>query len=248
MKTENPIDSLFQQKLEGHQMKASQQVWEKVAAAQASPAKKLGLAFFIRAASVALIIGLSGLFYFNNNAERLMNLRMERDVAPGLETNFNPTQQTIDITSQSQFLDQSDPKEVPKKAAVKKAKKQALKPAKKTKARVIPILKTFTANPYLALNDTEMPGAEILGMEEVEVLRKSTGRVKIKVQLPVLKAYYGPDTTAPKSAELGERLWAYASNQLDRIVAGERPTLPTTKPEITIPLPDFINRQFSKAK
>jgi hypothetical protein len=248
MKTENPIDSLFQQKLEGHQLKASEQVWKKVAAAQSSPAKKLGLAFFMRAASVALLIGLSGLFYFNNNTARLMNLRMERDLVPEVQTDFNPTQQTIEITSQSPLLDQSDPKEVPKKAVAEKPKKQVLKPAKKTKARVIPILKTFTANPYLALNDTEMPGAEILGMEEVEVLKKGTGRVKIKVQLPGLKAYYGPDTTAPKSAELGERLWAYASNQLDRIVAGERPSLPTTKPEITIPLPDFINRQFSKAK
>jgi hypothetical protein len=248
MKTKNPIDSLFQQKLEGHQLKASDQVWEKIAAAQASSSKKLGLVFFMRAASVALLIGLSGLVYFNNNTERLMNLRIEQYLVFSPETNPNPGQQISVTSNNPQLLEQSDPKGTPKKASTSKPKKEAIKPLKKTKARVIPILKTFTADPYLALNDAEIPGAEVLGMEETEVLGKNAGRVKIRVHLPELKGYYGPDTTAPESAELGERLWAYASNQLGRIVAGERPSLPTTKPEITIPLPDFINRQFSKTK
>jgi hypothetical protein len=125
-----------------------------------------------------------------------------------------------------------------------------VEPAKKStkKPRVIPALITYSPDPFLALNDAKVPSAAILGMEEAEPLKLEKSRVKIRVHLPEVKGYYGPDTTQTESAELGGRLWAYASNQFDRIVAGEKPSLPKTKSKISIPLPDFINRQFANSK
>jgi len=250
MKTNNPIDSLFQQKLGGHQMEATDKVWEKIAAKQSAPSKKLAPIFYLKAASVVLLIGLSSLMYFNNNAERLMNLRIERKDPSGPEL----SKQQIAAQIISAVIDEpendpreTEPKETPKKTATKEPKSTPVKASTK-KSRVIPILKTFNADPYLALNEVDALGAEVLGMEEPEVLTKAPSRVKIKVHIPELKGYYGPDTTQLESAEIGERLWAYASDQFDRIVAGERPSLPKTKSELSIPLPDFINRQFANAK
>jgi|GEM_PF-1374811 len=250
MKTNNPIDSLFQQKLGEHKMEASEQVWENIAAQQAAPGKKLAPIFYLRAASLALLIGLSSLVYFNSNSERLMNLRIERDNAnvPELTTKQNPAQ-AISTTLEGPETEpkQKDPKENPKNPTAKDPQSTPAKVSPK-KARLIPVLKTFNADPLLALNETEAPGAEILGMEEPEHLTKQPGRLKIKVHIPEVKGYYGPDATEAESAELGQRLWAYATNQFDRIVTGERPTLPKANPEFSIPLPDFINRQFANSK
>ncbi len=231
-------------------MEASEQVWEKIAAQQATPRKKLAPIFYLRAASLALLIGLSSLMYFNNNSERLMNLRIEREdpTGPELITKQNPAQSlSTTLDAPETEPKQTEPKESPKKPAAKEPKSTPAKTNAK-KAKLIPVLKTFNADPLLALNESEVPGAEILAMEEPEVLTKEPGRLKIKVHIPEVKGYYGPDTTQSESAELGERLWAYASNQFDRIVAGERPTLPKTKTELSIPLPDFINRQFANTK
>ena len=65
MNSNNPIDSLFKQELESHQMKASEKVWDKIAAAQPAPRKRVAPIFILRAATVALLIGLSSLVYFN---------------------------------------------------------------------------------------------------------------------------------------------------------------------------------------
>lgn len=250
MKKNNPIDSLFQQKLGDHQMEASDKVWERIAAQQAAPRKKLAPIFYLRAASLALLIGLSSLVYFNSNSERLMNLRIERDNTnvPELTSKQKPAQ-TISTSLEGPESEpaQTEPKDSPTKPALKEPKSTPAK-TKTQKAELIPALKTINADPLLALNNSEMPGAEVLAMETPEVLRKEPGRMKIKVLIPEVKGYYGPDTTQSGSNELGERLWAYASNQFDRIVAGEKPSLPKTKSKISIPLPDFINRQFANSK
>ncbi len=250
MKKNNPIDSLFQQQLEDHQIQASDKVWEKIAAQQAGPNKRLAPIFYLRAASFALLIGLSALMYFNNNSESLMKLRMEREAtsAPELAPKENLSNTaTIKVDEpQKGEPKQTEPQPKPKKGSTSSPAEPAKKSTKKS--RVIPVLKTYSPEPFLALNETEIPSAAILGMEETEPLKLEKSRVKIKVYLPEVKGYYGPDTTQTESAELGDRLWAYASNQLDRIVAGEKPNLPKTKSKISIPLPDFINRQFANSK
>jgi len=230
-------------------MEASDKVWEKIAAKQAKPSRKLAPIFYLRAASLALLIGLSGLMYFNSNSERLMNLRIEREdvSAPELNTKQNTSKTTnLSLDEPKSEAKETEPQASPKKGASTPKADPAKKSSKK--ARVIPVLKTYSSDPFLALNDAEVPSAAILGMEEVEPLKQEKSRVKIKIHLPEVKGYYGPDTSQTESTELGERLWAYASNQLDRIVAGEKPSLPKTKTKLSIPLPDFINRQFANSK
>jgi len=230
-------------------MEASDKVWEKIAAKQAKPSRKLAPIFYLRAASLALLIGLSSLVYFNSNSERLMNLRIDREDVSALEAEpkKNPNNSTnLSVDEPKSEPKQTEPKASPKSGTTKPKAEPANKSTKKPK--VIPVLKTYSPDPFLALNDAEVPSAALLGMEEVEPLKQEKSRVKIKIHLPEVKGYYGPDTSQTESAELGDRLWAYASTQFDRIVAGEKPNLPKTKSKISIPLPDFINRQFANSK
>lgn len=73
MKDTNPIDELFKKQLGDHKMEPSSAVWSKIEASQNAGSSKAGGFYFLRAAVITLLIGLSSLLYFQQNQAVLMN-------------------------------------------------------------------------------------------------------------------------------------------------------------------------------
>ncbi len=236
MKPKHPIDGLFEKGLKEHKIAASEQAWERIAAAQkGKPSRRFYGAQLLRAATITLLLGLSAVVYFNRNAEEIMN------EGPGFEepiaVDFKNKNKDEPKTNQA-----DEPQQSKAKAQVEpqnaKAKKTKSKPDPKT--RVVPVLQPTLSDPVLAMNDLEPVDYE-WDLEETEPI-SDPDVLRIKVNLPELQGDY--KTTKTKKP-FGERLWAYANDQLGRVVAGERPELPKTEnAEISLPLPDFVSRRF----
>lgn len=241
MSTKHPIDELFKQELKEHKIEPSAAVWEKVAASQmASSQTKKGF-FILRAASVALLIGLSAVFYFNRNP---MDLQVS--TPQNLETSIVAGPESTPAAKKEQPLSEpsSNGANQPSEPAKATNPKPSPKPkAKKQTARVIPVLQQTIADPILAFNDLEKVDYD-LSSESVEEI-ESPNVLRIRLQIPELKGNYSkPEST---KSDLGQKMWAYASNQYERVRAGESLELPNTdEAKIEIPLPDFINRRFNK--
>lgn len=241
MSTKHPIDELFKQELKEHKIEPSAAVWEKVAASQmASGQTKKGL-FILRAASVALLVGISALFYFNRNQMDLQVSHpqsIENAIVAGPET--TPAAKKDQPTNEPSSTGTELPSE-PAKANSPKPNPKAK--AKKQTARVIPVLQQTIADPILALNDLQSVDYELSSESAEEIDNPNV--LRIRLQIPELKGNYAkPEST---KADLGQKMWAYASNQYERVRAGESLELPNTDDaKIEIPLPDFINRRFNK--
>ena len=239
MSSKHPIDSLFEKELKEHQIKPSDKVWEKVAASQQGAKPKREGWLMLRAAAVALLIGISSLIYYNRNASEL-DLNNIGDTDQSWVAGPETTPNTKNDEPKSSVKTEDPKKEEPK---AKTNQKTPAKKPKKTGARVIPVLQQTISEPILAFNDlgevdSDLPLEAAEDIDNPEVY-------KVRVQLPKLNgATY---STEKKSKDLGERMWAYASDQYERVKSGEFIELPKAEnTKIEIPLPDFINRRFNK--
>ena len=68
MSSKHPIDALFEKELKEHQSSPNEAVWEKIAANQQGTKPKREGIFFLRAASVLLLVGLSSFWYLNRHS------------------------------------------------------------------------------------------------------------------------------------------------------------------------------------
>jgi len=236
MSSKHPIDALFEKELKEHRTEASDQVWQKVAAATQTKSSKKGGAYLLRAASVALLVGISSLIYFNRNASEL-SVTDPIDVMQPIADNPE---------SKPKAKKAQDPKPAisePKATNSVKKQKPNTKVNKKSSARVIPVLQQTVADPVLALNDFDAVDYA-WDLEDTEII-DDPNVLRIRVQMPELKGDYSKPQEA--KGDIGERVWAYASNQFKRVQAGESLELPKAEDaRLEIPLPDFINRRFYK--
>jgi len=240
MSSKHPIDALFEKELKEHQSSPNEAVWEKIAANQQGTKPKREGIFFLRAASVLLLVGLSSFWHLNRHSGELSI----QPTNPQQEFVAGPDDKPENTTEEPENTQAKEPKNGKAKGAKDEPKQKVKKASsKKGTARVIPILQQKISDPVLALNDLnniEMEDnlADIEPIEDPDVL-------KIRVNLSDIKGDYESKPQAKK--DLRQRMWAYASNQYERVKAGEGLELPNTDDaKIEIPLPDFINRRFSK--
>lgn len=262
MKDQHPIDSLFKRELEGHKSSPSPQVWEKVAAA--SQGSKTRFApVLLRAATVTLLLSLTAMLYFNRNVEELSTIKpLETGAVSGTEqiepvvsksgeageaeeaNEAGEAEQQIQPKANNARTNQGDAKaQSPRQKPVKQLRKPS--PSKASNS-LIPLMQVESPRPILVYQDLlTLPMDEQL--EKGEPLY-DTELIRVRVKnLPETRGYYGEE--APKKAALGEKLWAYANDQFDRALKGERLSLPETdNTELAIPLPDFVSRRLEKSK
>lgn len=242
MSSKHPIDALFEQELKEHQSKPREAVWAKIAASQQATKSKKGGWYMLRAASVLLLLGLTSIWYFRGDTPNTSlggELYQQEQIVAGPEGKKQ--------NAKSEALEgepKSEPSaKTPKNNTKAKPKTRKKAPRKQKASRVIPILQQNISEPVLALNDLQSIDWEE-GLEGTEEIPNPEA-LKIKVKLSDLKGNY--NTEAREKKDLRQRLWAYASNQYERVMAGEDLELPKTEDaKIEIPLPDFINRRFSK--
>lgn len=242
MSSKHPIDALFEKELKEHKTAPSEAAWAKIAASQQGGQSKKGGWFFLRAASVLILVGLGSFWYLNRNANSLRigdELESPYEIVAGPEVDPKTNKDEPSKASQTTEPKKQNPKST-KNQNTKPLKKA---PAKKRAARVIPILQQSISDPVLAFNDLA-PIEWDFGPEGLENIEEGDV-LNIKVDLPDWKGDYQSEPKAKK--DFRQRMWAYASNQYDRVIAGESLELPNTDDaKIEIPLPDFINRRFSK--
>lgn len=237
MSSKHPIDALFEKELKEHKIAASERAWDRIAAAQEQKSRKGFGIYLLRAATVTLLLSLSAVVYFNRNAKDLMDVRPVAE-QPNVEAVKNAKK-----PNQNQKANPDQPKEPVKQA--QQAKKENTKAPKgkvkpDPKSRVVPVLQPTLMDPVLAFNDLDAVDYDwdVEATEEIE----DPNVLRIKVNLPEVQGDYKSRTT---KKPFGERLWAYASDQFNKVVAGENPELPNTdEASISLPVPDFIDRRF----
>lgn len=245
MKPKHPIDTLFEKELKEHKIAPSEQAWERIAAAQpkAGAKKKHGF-YLLRAATVTLLLGLSAILYFNRNASDLMDVRPGQEEVQDEKPLVNSTKKELKTKPEKKgTATKNSTKE--NTGLSKKEKAPSNKKAKRDpKSRIVPVLQPSLNDPILALNDLA-PVDYDWDLEETESIQ-DPDVLRIRVNLPEVQGNYKSELNRKP---LGERLWAYANNQFERVVAGEKPEMPNAEDaEISLPVPDFVNRRFLKEK
>ncbi len=242
MSSKHPIDALFKKELKEHKIAASEQAWDRIAAANSQSSKKGFGIYLVRAATVTLLLSLSAVVYFNRNAKDLMDVRPVTEESAVLST---PKKNNTSDEPQKQAKNLEQPAQsvqAVEEPALKESPKGNKKVKKNTKARLVPLMQPAYSDPILAFNDIEMVEYD-WSIEETETI-EDPDVLRIKVSLPEVQGDY---KTNPAAKPFGERLWAYATNQFDRVVAGESPELPSTEnASVSLPIPDFIDRRFLK--
>jgi len=246
MKDQHPIDSLFKRELEGHKSSPSPQVWEKVTAASQGSKSRFA-PVLLRAATVTLLLSLSAMLYFNRNIEELSTVKpVESGAVVSTPEPVEALNEDSDLSQEAQSSTPQSGAQEPK-ASGQKVPKQLRKPGKnKASNKLIPLIQVESPHPILVYQDLlDLP---IEDAYEAGVPLQETELIRVRVKnLPETRGYYGEE--APRKTALGERLWAYANDQFDRALKGERLSLPETEnTELAIPLPDFVSRRLEKSK
>lgn len=245
MKDTNPIDELFKKQLSKHELEPSAAVWSKIAASQKAGSNKVGGFYFLRAAVITLLIGLSSLLYFQQNQAVLMNPLPEEGIElSGVAKGANAG---------------AENKKNNGKAAPEEVKKEQGKsneePSKKPLKKAVPILSAPVSSPILVQNNLKLVDEQalidelenndvsLLAYEEIDASKvQKKPRYSISVKLPVVETYYGPDTTQPARERFSKKLWSYASDQFERVLAGDKPQWPKTdkEPELAFNVPKIF--------
>lgn len=251
MKDTNPIDELFKKQLGDHKMEPSSAVWSKIEASQNAGSSKAGGFYFLRAAVITLLIGLSSLLYFQQHQEELMNPLPEQ----GIQAISAEVMENAADDNTTENSNQNSSKAVKPESGTK-PKKGTEQPTSKPSKKAVPILSAPSgSSPILVQNEIKVVDEEMLrnelenneagliAFEEIDA-SKVAGKKKysISVKLPVVETYYGPDTTQPANEHFSKKLWSYASNQFERVLAGEKPQWPKTnkEPELAFNMPKIF--------
>lgn len=255
MKEKNPIDELFKQGLENKEIKPSDAAWTKIEEAMMPEDSKKGGFYFMRAAVVTLLIGISSWVYLSNNP-----LDFGSDV-PIMPTSINA------VAVENTEVDKEDPKKestkgTGTKSSTTKGTDPKINPPKSGSTRIIPILKsTGTANVKLvnndpvitpAFEDSRMMDYEMFVAEELITEEDLTPK-NLDAREPVTgKTYYADkgnteEEKPAKKLKFRERVFAYATDQFDNLISGEPLELPKTEikgiPKLEISLGKFLTKE-----
>ncbi len=237
MNRKHPIDDFFKEELDGHQLKPKASVWEKIESEiQPASSSRKGGYFFMRAAVISLLIGLSALLYFQNNEDSMRQL--------------NPISHSNNPEADEEA--KSEGKEDHAGSKKQKPEAKSEKPAAK-KRQAIPVMNPSAGrkNIYVArppeddfhqVSDEELLAVneEPLLTEELRVDEPRRYKVKVKLNPNTVKAFYAQaDSSAQEDGRLSEKLLAYANNQMDNLLSGKKIELPKAerKPQLEINLP-----------
>lgn len=247
MKRQHPIDEFFHRELEAHESKPSAAVWDSIQKEipQQQKNKAWGI-YLLRAASITLLLGMSTLFYFERNAE---------DLIPGEPIKNTP----VGTTDRSEGEDKSasqEEEQSPGKKTESEEGKNEVSPEDKPKlvAPSVSRKQRFVDNTQLK-DLPEINEAELWASEEEPLLSESLKvedkperyRIKVKLSPNTIKSFYadsGADNEAVDQAKpgFGDRLFAYANDQVNNLVNGRKLELPKTetKPQLSFNLPRII--------
>ena len=241
MKEKNPIDDLFRDRLEAHAQKPSANVWDSIESGIEPKQKRVAPLFMLRAASVALLIGISSVWYFNQHQDDLTHIEVDRG------KNVAETKKEGPATTK-QPEEQGPEKKKP-------AKKEA-----EEKEKTVPVMNSRPSKSHQIFVSTEIPPVkeevdeqieaqtELLPLEDLEKpTQNSTPKIKVRFKVnPTVTGYYADaqkEDLVETQKPLKEKVWAYASNQVGNIINGRKIDSPIKKgkPELEINLPEIFN-------
>src|SRR5690606_26339486 len=141
MKNEkHPLDGFFKEGLNEHKIQPSASVWNKIEEAQPEPNHKKGAWLLLRAAVVALLIGLGVVFYFANR-----EVEVNQNVVTGPD-NFEvegPEKNNSEQKQNKATEENKDKTDTPKEEA-------------KPKKKAVPIMRQSTSRPIYVSNDAPL--------------------------------------------------------------------------------------------
>ena len=242
----HPLDEFFKEGLSEHKIQPSASVWDKIEEAQPEPSQKKGAWFIMRAAVVTLLIGLSTLFYFQNN---------------DVDTNNNVVSSPEGVEVDGPDKNNSSQKQN-KTTEDNKDKKEAPKEEVKPKKRAVPIMRQSTTRPVYVSNDAvfqpideealyadDMKIADTdisLQLKEEQKAEATPIRVKVRVKPRAATEGFYANVEEPKEgtpkASFKDRMQTYASSQMDNVLSGKPLEWPKVeKKQIEIPLPKILS-------
>ena len=229
---QHPIDQYFRDQLGDLEREPSAGVWDKIA--EEIPQQKSNKrAVYLRAASVALLLGLSSVWFinesgiFSNEEPSVVNARPK--AMPRLEAD-----------SHRQIAASPDFAELPPIAqSSNKPKKQEAGKTEIQKQQPLPYMATVNEealdaahNEYYAVNAVAL---------DTSVWNPS---VRFTVKLPREDELDALDEgKLEKERKLQQKLWAYTTSQVENLLNGRKPELPKTKtrPVLEVNLSNIIN-------
>jgi hypothetical protein len=240
MPKQNPVDQLFKEQLEKHELKPSPAAWEKISAATTPAAKKTSPVYVLRAAAVALLIGINAVFYFSSNTKSFL------EVAPteqGLSLSTTHSGQESGkkqpgVVKQNKLVKgvEVKPEGKAKPSSAARNSKPVLKQEKKTALDKRISDHNFT-------QEAEPKEIQPATQAETPEIKKPVHYAVTITDLPATQGDYEVKEQEPK-AKIKDKVLAYAGNQWNRILAGEKPQLPAISktPQVSITLPKFLNK------
>lgn len=252
MKRKHPIDEYFRKELEGHKTAPSASVWEKIEAQTESKSTKKSGVYLLRAAVITLLVGLSTYFYFDTNSAKLMNVEPEKTAPVATVDESSARTETTTEDANDKSGEEEKDETSSEKPAVKEQSPAKAKPAKLPTPQVGNrqrfVDNTSLSDGLLDVTDEQILVAEEepLIIEELKVAEKpKRSRVRVKLSPNTIQSFYvEADTKAEnKDRDLGNRMLAYANNQVSNLVNGRKLELPKTqsKPQLEFNLPRFFN-------
>lgn len=252
MKRKHPIDEYFRKELEGHKTAPSASVWDKIEAQTESKSRKRGGVYLLRAAVITLLVGLSTYFYFEDNSNSLMTVEPVKTPV----TTVDVDEEAGNTDSPSKKEEGEDPKEAGDKASSDKA--EVKEQPKKTKPQKLPSPQVSNRQRFVnnashtdelldvVDEETLLAADEALITEELKVEETpKRSRIRVKLSPNTIKSFYAETEVEAdnKNQDLGNRMLAYANNQVSNLVNGRKLELPKTqsKPQLEINLPRLFN-------
>ena len=240
MKEENPIDELFKRELQHKEIKPSEAVWAKIDAGINHTSSGRKGYYWMRAAVVTLLLGVSSWVYFSQNERDLMHIEPSRGKVSSQEQN----------TTKDKAGAVDEPKE---KAAEGEKKENQAEPAKR---KIEPIIRNSATRNYhfvetepALVDEAQLAVEDEFEPESVSLQEKTPVKpvVKFKYTVPVTqKSFYAAKEEEKKEKPgIKDRVVAYANDQFTNLLNGEPVELPKTetkgKPQLEINLGKLFN-------
>ncbi len=239
MKEQHPIDELFQERLEKHKTQPSDKVWEQITSEINPESRGFGGWFALRAASVSLLIGLSGWLYFytpvfsdptpNNKSQEQVRDNQNK------QGNAEPTATEIQEEKEKRPVETI---EIIRPVKVNKNSRYLV-------SNQLPVAdEEDLETDFPLFADTRLDVDEI--DQEMEKSKKIKIRLKYNTASTTGRLYAEEKNGEIPEPEFTERLLAYAGTQLNNIVNGEPVELPKTKGKPQLELNLNLGKLFNK--
>lgn len=245
MSDKNPIDELFKQKLKGHKIAPSNAAWEKIATATQVKSSGFKPMYLMRAAVVILLMGVSGLVYFQNNTERILKpdtidiLPQKVQVAPAEVEQIEENKAPVDVAqieATKSVMEVAAVTSIPLKG-VKTTGSVAAKEPKTTNNIIIPVTE------IIDIEAAQIPDEKLDARKVADW--KPKVELKLKATIPVTEEWMKESNVEKEDdKKLKDKVFAYANDQMNNLLSGKKlnfPKTPKGKPSLEINLDKLLN-------